>query len=219
MYSKPVSSKQIYIRLSKSHDLDLLCLKEAGYNLSEILATVLNSFTSGKSCVITEYKDTDIDIYALNDSRIKCSLKDDDPATNILLKNIKPRQRSAFCKALLRSALSFSVMRPFLAIDYYDKILSSYSSRTLDPDFIYNIEDFATKRNQIPSTKQSTVKRTANFKSDNVAIPKPTETKQVKPPEPEMAETDDNPATIDYNDVDRNNDVTDLFDEFPGLFG
>ncbi len=219
MPSEKGPSRNIFIRLNKSHDLDLICLKDAGYDIAELLATVLVAFANGKPCTINAYKDMDVDISSISDCRIKCSIKDTDPATAFLLNNLKPRQRSAFCKALLRNSLSFSIMRPYLAIDDYDRVLSLYASRINVPHLTFDIEDFSSNRihkaEASPAIKQSThVMSSPARREQPIVIP------QLTSPVKEKTDfTDDNFIPIDYNNSVEKNDVTDLIDEFPGLFG
>ena len=216
MPSEKGSSRNIFIRLNKSHDLDLICLKYAGYDIAELLVTVLVAFANGKPCTINAYKDTDMDISSISDCRIKCTIKDTDHATAFLLNNLKPRQKSAFCKALLRNSLSFSIMRPYLAIDDYDRILSLYASRFNFPHFTFDIEDFSLNRENKPKASPA-VKQTVNVMTSTIRKEKP---KSISPPAPEKTDfADDIFIPIDYNNSVENNDVTDLIDEFPGLFG
>ncbi len=216
MPSEKGSSRNIFIRLNKSHDLDLICLKYAGYDIAELLVTVLVAFANGKPCTINAYKDMDMDISSISDCRIKCTIKDTDPATAFLLNNLKPRQKSAFCKALLRNSLSFSIMRPYLAIDDYDRILSLYASRLNFPHLAFDIEDFFLNRENKPKVSPA-VKQTVNVMTSTVRKEKP---QAISPPAAEKTDfADDIFIPIDYNNSVENNDVTDLIDEFPGLFG
>ena len=213
----------IYVRLYKNYDIDLISLSEAGYDLSRMLYVSLLSFASGSPCKIMLSRDIDMGIDDTANIRIRCRIHKDCERVKDLISDIKPKQRSAFCKALLRNTLMCSNLRLFLNTGDYDS--SIIKGRSLiavtDSSCILSIDDFRKdKRYNLPISIPSTEVPAPQL-SEIKAIPK--ESVLSIPAvslKPEIK--NDKPKHKDYNefvDVSTDNTIAGLLDEFPGLFG
>lgn len=99
---------QVEVVISKRTDPDLMSLYLAGYALSRMIRDVLSSFANGKPMrIVVDEKavssPTDNDPKIV---RIAAVIDEKDTKTTALLRSVRPRRKSSFCKALLRSSLS-----------------------------------------------------------------------------------------------------------------
>ena len=213
----------IFVRLYKNYDIDLISLSEAGYDLSRMLYISLLSFASGSPCKIMVNRDIDMGIDETKNIRIRCRIHKDCENIKDLISDIKPRQRSAFCKALLRNTLMCSNLRLFLNNGNYDA--SIIKNRSLiavtDSSCILSIDNFrkdseynlplSLPSSEVPAMQMSEVKKI------------PTEAVTILPAKSYKPEIkNDKPKHNDYNEfveVSSDNTITGLLDEFPGLFG
>lgn len=99
---------QVEVVISKRTDPDLMSLYLAGYALSRMIRDVLSSFANEKPMrivvderAVSSPTDTDPKIV-----RIAAVIDEKDTKTTALLRSVRPRRKSSFCKALLRSSLS-----------------------------------------------------------------------------------------------------------------
>ena len=212
----------IYVRLYKTFDLDLICLAEAGYDLSKMLYVSLLSFASGTPCKIMLNRDIDMGLEDVQNLRIRCRLSNDSEQVEKLMSNIKPGKQCAFCKALLRNTLTCGNLRLFLNNGNYDA--SIIRDRSLiavtDTNCIFSIDDFRKDSEHSLPLLSAPAKPIAEL-SEIRKEPKEAEIpQQTASYMPEIK--NDKPKHNDYNelvDVSSDNTITGLLDEFPGLFG
>ena len=212
----------IYVRLYKTFDLDLICLAEAGYDLSKMLYVSLLSFASGTPCKIMLNRDIDMGLEDIQNLRIRCRLNNDSKYVEKLMANIKPGKQSAFCKALLRNTLTCGNLRLFLNNGNYDA--SIIRDRSLiavtDTSCIFSIDDFRKGcEHSLPilPPPAASVPQLSEIRKEQKEAEIPQRTVSYRP---EIK--NDKPEHNDYNeliDVSSDNTITGLLDEFPGLFG
>ena len=213
----------IFVRLYKNYDIDLISLSAAGYDLSRMLYVSLLSFASGSPCKIMLNRDIDMGLEDIQNLRIRCRIQKDCEHVKDLLSGIKPKQRSAFCKALLRNTLSCGNLRMFLNTGDYDSAIIKGRSliAVTDSSCIISIDDFR-KGNEcgMPKLTPPTPIMTPQISE---VRKKPKETFTAIPSLSSKSEIKNDKQTHkDYNehvDVSTDNTITGLLDEFPGLFG
>ena len=213
----------IFVRLYKNYDIDLISLSAAGYDLSRMLYVSLQSFASGSPCKIMLNRDIDMGLEDIQNLRIRCRIQKDCEHVKDLLSGIKPKQRNAFCKALLRNTLSCGNLRLFLNTGDYDS--SIIKGRSLiavtDTNCVLSIDDFK-KGNECGMPLLTPPPATNTLKIPKIKK-KPKEAVTTLPTAPLRPEIkNDKPRHKDYNevvDVSTDNTIAGLLDEFPGLFG
>ncbi len=212
------------LRLYTPYDSDIISLHYSGYSLSKILNTSLYYFACGIPCKIYVEEEPKLDIDKLQPLRFRTFISNRSSEICDLISNIKTNQRNAFCKTLLRDTLIYSHLQVYLIDDKYNKSIFTLKNLTsvTDRTCLLSIRDF----------------RSDNKISNIIPIAKPKPDYKHKigytksPDKPYKSRIMESSATAEIkNDKTKQkvynmnvtsssaSNVTDLLDEFPGLFG
>ena len=113
----------VEVRFYKRFDMDLFALFDAGYPIAELMREAVQGFAHKQPIHIEINDPIFFDSNDKNTFRTRFSIPNDDIETINMLKTIKHRCRSNFCKAVLRNAL---VNLPLTAYFSYDSDYSLY---------------------------------------------------------------------------------------------
>ncbi len=95
----------VEVRLYRRWDLDLIAMADAGYDMTKMIKEALMSYANGVKVqfVIDEFTDFSADNKKM--VRMRFSIPNSDVNTCYMLRHIKQKQRSNFCKMLFRNCL------------------------------------------------------------------------------------------------------------------
>ncbi len=106
---------RIDIRLYKLFDADLIAFATNGYSLKQMFEDSLMSYAHGVAYSIRYDKPLEIDLEHSYNMHLAVLIPTGDRQTCALLQGIKKRYRNAFCKAVLRNALTVQNLASYIA--------------------------------------------------------------------------------------------------------
>ena len=158
----------VEVRFYKRFDMDLFALFDAGYPIAELMREAVQGFAHKQPIHIEINDPIFFDSNDKNTFRTRFSIPNDDIETINMLKTIKHRCRSNFCKAVLRNAL---VNLPLTAYFSYDSDYSLYEGlsdvdTSLFPRLIRLSRDIIDGENPIKRWSKGKIR---NFLQDSVS--------------------------------------------------
>ncbi len=139
----------VEIRLYKRWDLDLIALKGAGYNMSQVFKHVISSYANMSPIHLYVDELINFEVDDIKSIHFRVSIPNADTNSCYMLKHIKKRYRNAFCKMLVRNAL----VQQNLNIFFDDARLDEFHEADLRDKYtnyrdLYRLSDFKdTNRN------------------------------------------------------------------------
>ena len=158
----------VEVRFYKRFDMDLFALFDAGYPIAELMREAVQGFAHKQPIHIEINDPIFFDSNDKNTFRTRFSIPNDDIETINMLKTIKHRCRSNFCKAVLRNAL---VNLPLTAYFSYDSDYSLYEGlsdvdTSLFPRLIRLSRDIVNGKNPIKRWSKGKIR---NFLQDSAS--------------------------------------------------
>lgn len=151
----------VEVRFYKRFDMDLFALFDAGYPIAELMREAVQGFAHKQPVHIEINDPLFFDSNDKNTFRTRFVIPNDDVETINMLKTIKHRCRSNFCKAVLRNAL---VNLPLTAYFSYDSDYSLYEGlsdvdTSLFPRLIHLERDIIDGENSIKRWSRGKIKK------------------------------------------------------------
>lgn len=166
----------VEVRFYKRFDMDLFALFDAGYPIAELMREAVQGFAHKQPVHIEINDPLFFDSNDKNTFRTRFVIPNDDVETINMLKTIKHRCRSNFCKAVLRNAL---VNLPLTAYFSYDSDYSLYEGlsdvdTSLFPRLIHLERDIIDGENSIKRWSRGKIKKFLKgcVSDDETPVPK-----------------------------------------------